>query len=96
MKKMFVYPRLRMEVGLRGIPCVGDLITLHEIEDKEDAETEFMHLFRKELNAILDRKIRNGWGERIRESVRRSIKAVVPGGCLLAKVSLLKRKWHAH
>jgi len=96
MKKMFIYQKLRREARLRRIPCVRDLITLYEIEDKEDAESEFMYMFRKELNAILDEKIRDGWGERIRESVRKSIKTAIPAGCLLEKVSLLKRRWHAH
>jgi hypothetical protein len=88
--------KLARETRLRGIPCVRDLIILHEIEDRENFESELMYRFRKELNAMVDEKIRNGWGEKIRESMRKSIKTVVPGGCLLAKVSLLKRRWHAH
>jgi len=87
---------LEKEARLRGIPCVRDLIILHEIENRENFESEFMYRFRKELNAMLDEKIRNGWGEKIRESIRKSIKPVVSAGCLLARVVLLKRRWHAH
>jgi len=96
MGKITIYPKLKKEARLRGIPCVRDLIILHEIEDRENLESEVVYRFRKELNAMLDEKIRNGWGEKIRESIRKSIKTVVPGECLLAKVSLLKRRWHAH
>jgi len=45
---------------------------------------------------MVDEKIRNGWGERIRERIKKSIKTAMPAGCLLEKVSLLKRRWHAH
>ena len=96
MEKIIVCPKLEREARLRGIPCVRDLIILREIEDRENFESGFMHLFRKELNAMLDEKIRNGWGGKIRESIKKSIKPVMPTGCLLAKVSLLKRRWHAH
>ena len=96
MKKMFIYPKLRREARLRGIPCVRDLIILHEIENRENLENEVVYRFWEELNAMLDEKIRNGWGEKIRESIRKSIKPVVSAGCLFAKVSLLKRRWHAH
>lgn len=89
--------KLTRETRIRGIPSVRDLLTLHEIENKEDFESELMYGFRKELNAMLDEKIRNGWGDRIRENIRKSIKPVTPTiGCLLAKVVLLKRRWHAH
>lgn len=96
MEKIIVYPKLRREARLRGIPCVRDLIILREIENRENFESELMYIFRKELNAMLDEKIRNGWGERIRESIRKSLRPIVPAGYLLAKVSLLKRRWHAH
>jgi hypothetical protein len=96
MEKIIIYPKLKKEARIRGIPCVRDLIILHEIEDRENLESEIMYRFRKDLNAMLDEKIRNGWNERIRESIRKGIKPVVPSGCLLPKVSLLKRKWHAH
>lgn len=91
-----VQQRLEREARLRGIPCVRDLIILREIEDRENFESGLMHLFRKELNAMLDEKIRNGWGGKIRESIRKSLGPIVPDGYLLAKVSLLKRRWHAH
>lgn len=96
MEKVIVYPKLRREARLRGVPCVRDLLVLHEIENREDFESELMYTFRKELNAMLDEKIRNGWGGKIRESIKKSIKPVMPAGCLLAKVVLLKRRWHAH
>jgi len=96
MEKIVIYANLRKEARLRGIPCVRDVLVLHEIEDRENLQSELMYRFRKELNAMVDEKVRNGWGERIRESIRKSIKPVVPSGCLVAKVSLLKRKWHAH
>ena len=96
MGKITVYPKLRKEARLRGIPCVRDLLVLHEIEDRESLQSELMYRFRKELNAMVDEKIRNGWGERIRERIKKSIKTAMPAGCLLEKVSLLKRRWHAH
>lgn len=97
MGKIIVYPKLRREARLRGVPCVRDLIILHEIEERESFESELMYRFRRELDVMLDEKIRNGWGERIRENIRKSIKPVTPTtGCLLAKVVLLKRRWHVH
>lgn len=70
MEKIIVHPKLRKEARLRGIPSVRDLIILHEIEDRENFESELMYIFRKELNAMLDEKIRNGWGEMINERIR--------------------------
>lgn len=88
--------KLEREARIRGIPCVRDLIILHEIENKEDFESGLMYIFRKELNAMLNEKIKNGWEEKIKSNIRKSLRPVVPAGCLLSKVVLLKRKWQAH
>lgn len=64
MGKIIVYPKLRREARLRGVPCVRDLIILHEIEERESFESELMYRFRRELDVMLDEKIRNGWGRK--------------------------------
>ena len=53
----------------------------------------FICLLTLELNKRFHWHLRNGWGEKIRESVRKEIKALEPKPNMVSRIKLLKKVW---
>jgi len=83
--------KLEREARIRHIPSVKDLLVVHEVEERLEKISNLMHLFRKEFTREVMYKLRNGWGDKIRKTMKSSLPKEI---CPPALINKLKHKWH--
>jgi hypothetical protein len=71
------------------IPLTGNNLRQTEI-------VSFVCALTLELNKRIYWHLRNGWGEKIRESIRKEVKKIEPKPNLMPSIRTLKRVWESN
>lgn len=67
--------------------------TMEQMQQEQEALARFVCQLTLELSKSIDYKLKNGWGDKIRESIKEAMKQIEPRPNLYYRIQLLKEVW---